>query len=193
MKRIVPMLLAGIAGLVWFPVVAAAHESWEARDPWPARAVVIPPPPAVPGRVPAYVPPGYVPPGHTRYAYGPPAYDPPVYSAPGDGRWYRQPLGAPPSQPGRVLSIGPGYLLLDPYEPGAGDARLTFGWHVPVVWEGGDLASAAALRPGADVMVYYREQPGLAPSVVRVELLSPERARDVEWQYLRNTPYARRW
>jgi hypothetical protein len=192
MKRIVPKLLAGLAGLMLFPVVAAAHEpSWDARDPQAvhAGAVVVPPPPiAAPGHAPVYVPPGYVPPRYDRSAYGPPAYSPPAY-----GRWYRQPLGTSPSQPGRILSVGPGYLLLDPYEPAAGDARLTFGWHVPVVWEGGYPASAAALRPGADVTVYYRERPGQAPYVVRVELLTPERARDVEWQYLRRTPYARRW
>lgn len=83
------------------------------------------------------------------------------------------------SQPGVVKEVAEGFLILDPYQTTAGDARLQLSPTAPV-FQGEGRVGTDALRSGVDVRVFYRAGSGdRKPEVVAVEILDPATAREI--------------
>jgi hypothetical protein len=83
------------------------------------------------------------------------------------------------SQPGKVREVAGGFLVLDPYQRAAGDARLQLSPSVPV-FQGEGRLGTQALRPGTDVRVFYKQGTREQPSqVVAVEILDPQNAQEI--------------
>jgi hypothetical protein len=81
------------------------------------------------------------------------------------------------AQAGTVREVRKDYLVLDPYESWAGDARIRI-QDATLVFRGDDRISedvTDVVRPGQDVNVYYGEQGGV-PIAMGIKLLSAEEA-----------------
>jgi hypothetical protein len=81
------------------------------------------------------------------------------------------------AQAGTVREVRKDYLVLDPYESWAGDARIRI-QDATLLFRGDDRISedvTDVVRPGQDVNVYYGEQEGV-PIAMGIKLLSAEEA-----------------
>lgn len=126
----------------------------------------------------AYLPPaGAQPPGTTPPPATTPAPPPAQAQAPSPLRDEAQ-ARSTGSQAGTILEAAPGSIALDPYQQAAGVARLQLDPSAPV-FQGANRLATDALKPGADVRVFFSTKEGAQPQAVAVELLDPAEAARV--------------
>jgi hypothetical protein len=88
-------------------------------------------------------------------------------------------------QAGRVGSLSENQLVIEPYQPGVGEARLEMSPEIPV-FRAGERVGHETLQQGEDVRVFFEPVEGAAPRLIAVELLPETEVRRLRGEFGRD-------